>query len=65
MGPAAPFVGTRVWLDGSASVRRARAIERDGEVFERHWEMWARQEAALFGKDATRDRAHLVFDTGS
>lgn len=63
-GLAAPFVATRVWLHGPASVRRARAIERDGEAFERHWEMWAHQEEVLFGEDGTRERAHLVFDTG-
>lgn len=65
VGAASRFIGTRVWLDAPASVRRSRAIARDGEIFERHWQMWARQEAALFGKDHTRDRAHLVFDSGA
>jgi len=65
VGAASPLIGTRVWLEGPAPVRRARAIERDGEVFEQHWEMWARQEAALFGRDHTRERAHLLFDTAS
>lgn len=65
VGPAAPLIGTRVWLEGAAEVRRARAIERDGATFERHWEMWARQEETLFAQDGTRERAHLVFDTGA
>lgn len=60
VGPAAGLIGTRVWLDGEESVRRQRALDRDGEVFAEHWDRWARQEAAVFAADRTRDRAHLV-----
>lgn len=59
VAPASDLVGTRVWLDGPAEVRRSRALARDGAVFATHWEMWARQEEAVFGADRTRDRAHL------
>lgn len=62
VAPAAELIGTRVWLDGPESVRRRRAIDRDGEVFADHWEMWARQEAAVFESDRTRERAHLVLE---
>lgn len=65
VGRASPLMGTRVWLDGAPEVRWARAIERDGAIFEAHWEMWARQEEALFGQDGTRERAHLVLGTGA
>ncbi|NYF99575.1 hypothetical protein [Janibacter cremeus] len=60
VGPAADLIGTLVWLDGHESVRRERAIVRDGEVFAAHWDMWAQQEARLFGADRTRERADLV-----
>ncbi|WP_338538025.1 (d)CMP kinase [Janibacter terrae] len=60
VGPAAPFVGTRAWLEGPAGLRRERAIARDGAVFASHWEMWARQEEAVFTADRTRERAHVV-----
>jgi len=60
VGAAAGLIGTRVWMDGPESVRRARAIERDGEVFTAHWEMWAEQEAAVFSADRTRERAHVL-----
>ena len=63
VGAAAPFAGTRVWLDGAAELRRARAIARDGAVFEAHWEMWAAQEERVFGADGTRSRAHLVLES--
>ncbi len=62
VGAASGFIGTRVWLDGPESLRRERAIARDGEVFAEHWEMWARQEEAVFAVDGTRGRAHLVLE---
>lgn len=63
VGEAADFAGTRVWLDGPADLRRARAIARDGAIFEAHWEMWAAQEERVFGADGTRSRAHLVLES--
>ena len=60
VGAAAPFAGTRVWLDAPAGLRRERAIARDGALFADHWDMWAAQEEAVFGADGTSSRAHLV-----
>ena len=60
VGAAAPFAGTRVWLDAPAGLRRERAIARDGALFAGHWDMWAAQEEAVFGADGTSSRAHLV-----
>ncbi len=60
VGPARELVGTRVWLEAPAPLRRERAIARDGEVFARHWQMWAEQEDIVFGQDGTKERAHLV-----
>ncbi|WP_338747802.1 hypothetical protein [Janibacter alittae] len=60
VGPAAALIGTRVWLDGDESVRRERALRRDGEVFAAHWDMWAEQESRVFGADRTRERADLL-----
>lgn len=61
VGAASDLEGTRVWLDGPADERHARAIARDGELFADHWQMWAEQEAAVFTADRTRERAHLSF----
>lgn len=33
-----------VWIDCPTDVRRARALERDGDTFRPHWDMWAAQE---------------------
>lgn len=60
--PASDFIGTRVWLDAPEDLRRECAIARDGAVFAEHWEMWARQEEAVFAADGTRDRAHVVLE---
>lgn len=37
-----------VWLECPVTVRKPRAIERDGDVFAPHWERWAAQEDALY-----------------
>jgi cytidylate kinase len=41
---SAPLASLRVWVELDAATRRERAIARDGVLFERHWDMWARQE---------------------
>jgi uridine kinase len=59
----AGWVTTLVWLDATHDVRMRRGIERDGEHFAPYWDRWARDEAALFARDRTRDRADLVIET--
>ncbi|MFS0852195.1 hypothetical protein [Microbacterium sp. 179-I 3D4 NHS] len=33
-----------IWVEAAEPVRRARALERDGETYRPHWERWAEQE---------------------
>lgn len=33
-----------IWVQASDAARKRRALERDGELFAREWERWARQE---------------------
>ena len=54
-----------IWLEADETVRRERALKRDGEVFAPHWETWAQQERELWSRDDTRSRADLVFDTSN
>jgi len=63
VGTAGGYAAVRVWVDADRAVRRARGLERDGEVYRPQWERWAAQEDALFGADRTRERADLVLDT--
>jgi uridine kinase len=59
----APWVTTLVWVDAPHEVRRRRGIDRDGDAFAPHWDQWARDEAALFARDRTRDHADWVVHT--
>ncbi len=62
--PAGELAALRVWMDAPTRLRRRRGIDRDGQTYSPHWERWAAQEQTLFDRDRTRDRAHLVLDTG-
>jgi uridine kinase len=58
----ADLVTVLVWVEAPHDVRMARGIERDGDAFAPHWEQWARDEAALFARERTRERADVVVD---
>ena len=51
-----------VWVEAPYDLRMRRGIERDGDAFAPHWEQWARDEAELFAREHTRERADLVVD---
>jgi len=57
--PIAAYTSLLVWVEAPRAERFRRGIERDGESYRPHWERWARQEAAHFAVDGTRDRADL------
>ncbi|GGK74397.1 para-aminobenzoate synthase [Ornithinimicrobium pekingense] len=59
--PCAADLDLRVWLEAPASVRQARALDRDGDVFAPHWQEWSDQEDALFA--AGNPPADVVADT--
>jgi uridine kinase len=43
LAPAhAAWSDVRVWLDADDGIRKQRALDRDGEVFESHWDQWQR-----------------------
>ena len=51
-----------VWVEAPYDVRMARGMARDGDAFAPHWEQWARDEAALFARERTRERADVRID---
>lgn len=59
-----PFLSLLIWLDAPTSLRKARALSRDGEAYAPFWDMWAEQERLLFGAEGTRRAAEVVVDTG-
>jgi uridine kinase len=59
---AAKYESVLVWLEAPSSVRKERALDRDGETFAPHWDQWAAQEAAMLARERTRERADVVTD---
>jgi uridine kinase len=51
-----------VWVEAPHDLRMHRGIERDGDAFAPYWERWAREEAALFAREQTRERADVRLD---
>lgn len=54
-----PFLSFLIWLDDPPDVRRARAMARDGEMYEKWWAIWAAQEDQLFAAEQTAGAADL------
>lgn len=63
VGAAGACASVRVWVEAPREERRRRGLARDGEAYRPHWERWAAQEAALYARDRTRDRADIVIAT--
>ena len=57
---AATHANALIWIAAAASVRKKRALDRDGETFAPYWNMWAAQEDAMLAREHTPDRADLV-----
>jgi uridine kinase len=51
-----------VWVEAPYDERLRRGLERDGDAFAPHWEQWALDEADLFAREHTRERADLHLD---
>ncbi|WOQ70580.1 hypothetical protein RYJ27_05080 [Microbacterium limosum] len=48
-----------VWLDSPERSRRHRALARDGDAYEPHWERWALQEAEHIREHRPHALAHV------
>ncbi|GIH38145.1 adenylate kinase [Microbispora corallina] len=59
-----PYLSGLVWLEADDAVRRARALERDGEMYAPHWERWAAQEERYYAAHDVRSRAGIRIVTG-
>ncbi|QHC66791.1 hypothetical protein GSU68_09590 [Rathayibacter sp. VKM Ac-2759] len=54
-----------VWVEAGEQERRARALARDGALFEPHWDDWDEQFRRYCAREEPREGADLVVDTGS
>jgi hypothetical protein len=59
---AAAYASVLVWMEAPESVRKKRALDRDGETFAPHWDIWAEQEDAMLAREHTPDRADYLID---
>ncbi|MDI6911976.1 4-amino-4-deoxy-L-arabinose transferase [Nocardioides sp.] len=59
----AHLVTALAWVEAPADVRLRRGLARDGESLRARWLRWQADEAALFARERTRDRADLRVDT--
>lgn len=59
----APYLSALAWVDAPASVRRSRALTRDGGTFRPFWDRWAAQEAIVLPREETARRADVLLDS--
>ena len=57
---AAAYESVVTWMEAPASVRKKRALDRDGQTFAPHWDAWAAQEDAMLARERTQARADIV-----
>jgi uridine kinase len=57
---AAPYLSVLAWLELPDETRRARAIEREGPLYEQHWERWSEEEEEYLRSDRPAERADVV-----
>ena len=59
---AAAYESVLIWMEAPASVRKKRALDRDGDTFAPYWGTWAAQEDAMLARERTPQRADIVID---
>lgn len=59
---SARLADVTVWVDGPAATRKRRALDRDGDGFRAHWDMWAAQEDAHIRDDRPQELADIRVD---
>lgn len=61
---AAAYESVLIWMETPASVRKKRALDRDGETFAPYWDAWAAQEDDMLARERTPERADLILRPG-
>jgi uridine kinase len=59
-----PYLSGLIWLDAPASLRKKRALARDGGTYAPWWDVWAGDERAHFAREGTQRAADLLIQTG-
>jgi len=58
----AELVTVLVWIEAPEQVRMQRGLARDGDAFAPYWKQWAADEAVVFARERTRQRADVRID---
>lgn len=58
----AALADVTVWLEAPEHIRRARALERDGDAYRPFWARWAAQEDHHIARDAPQALAQIVVE---
>ena len=61
---SAERVTTRIWIETPESLRRSRALERDGDMYTPHWTRWALQEERFLALHGSREIATEIRTLG-
>ena len=59
---AAAYESLLIWTEAPASVRKTRALDRDGETFAPYWDAWGAQEDEMLAREGTPQRADVIID---
>lgn len=51
-----------LWLDADDTLRKRRALDRDGETFAQNWDRWQAEFEAYLARERPRDAASLRLD---
>jgi len=57
-----PLADLAIWVDLPDAERKVRALERDGDTYEPHWDRWAAQEQRHLATEHPETLADLVVD---
>ncbi|WP_404286557.1 aminodeoxychorismate synthase component I [Glutamicibacter arilaitensis] len=59
---ARDYVDVSIWLEAPTSLRRERALARDGETYRPYWQQWAAQESSYLETEAPQDHATIILN---
>lgn len=57
---ARELLDVSVWIELPEALRKQRALDRDGETYEKFWDIWAAQEEHYIGQDPVWESADIL-----
>src|SRR5690606_28039079 len=57
-----PLADLAIWVELPDAARRTRALARDGDAYEPHWDRWAAQERRFLERERPSELADVIVD---